>query len=526
MLQHRSKLSEATPKWDVASLIDLEYLNEAKSNLDIDIKARDRAFYLALSKSGGLDPAAITNKSIVFRRWVDERRQSPEFPKPGPGETTAGILALARFWGGLGCVLLGALFAWGALNISGRQVNVIQFWCLIVGLPFFFTLLGFYLLLGDRCSRFPRPPGIFRIWLGRWIIDAGNRTTRLFHRKSSQEHALRISRLSGEIKRRIHGRGELLTVAFGSLFYFLGLGLVTGIFLAIVLFRFSSYQDYGWQTHSGWLTETKVHSLVGVVSAPWACFAGDGDGYPTASQIHETRIFRNDATMRENPAASVTWSSFLLWSSFVYGLLPRLALCVLGQIHLRRAYAREDFHRFDALWRRLTMPDVRIDTPAEDPLPPTMAPRVLHQPAEFIQGSDLLLAPIEFNVPEVSEKLQTALRSHDLRFDSVITLPSLPSARQSLLASLADPATGSPARLLILQESVMPANQSFVGFLRKIRQTFGVRLPIHVLLLHDVAAPNADQYLAAWRSRLDPLGDALLSLITIRIEPNIHTSSP
>jgi hypothetical protein len=291
-----------------------------------------------------------------------------------------------------------------------------------------------------------------------------------------------------------------------------------------MLFRSFSYQDYGWQTHSGWLTETKVHSLVGVASTPWTWFAGDGDGYPTKAQIHETRIFRNNASGVGNPSASVTWSSFLLWSSLFYGLLPRFTLCMLGYLHLRRAFDRENFDKFDALWRRLTTPDVRIEIPIDVPLDPAGPRTNLPMSKKSVQGPELLLTPVEFNTPDHARGFQAALRGHDLSFNEIRTLPSLPAERQKLIDSLSVQTSVRPSRLLILQESCISPNESFVRFLSMLRSALGRGLPIHVILLHDSRHPRAENHLTAWHNRLDPLGDPLLSWVAIIIEPDKPTS--
>jgi hypothetical protein len=526
MSQRHPQLSNRLSQWDVASLIDLDYLNEENADLDTDIKKRDRSFYLKLAASCSSNPIDLASRSAVLRLWVEEQRESPEFPKPGPGETIVEVLDAFRFWGFLVCVLLGATFAWGALNISGGQVNVILFWFLTVGLPFSFTIFGFYLLLGEKFSQLPGPPGILRIWLGRWLVNTRSRTTRLLQRKTPQEHAIRIERFLGNIKRRTSGREHFFMSALGSLLHLLGVGLVTGIFLAIVLFRSFSYQDYGWQTHAGWLTEKRIHSIVLMVSSPWAWLSGEGEGYPTKSQISETRIFQNNSSVGENLPASETWSLFLLWSSLFYSVLPRLGLYSLGRAHLRRALDRENFLRFDTLWRRLTIPEVTVQAPGKEISLDKPLPHPIYEPAEAVQGPTLLLIPVDLDTSQLRARLQPQLRRLNLEFSSVDQLPSLPSERQSLLQSFTVSKTNCPSRLLVLQEAFMPPNQSFVRFLKNLRETFGIHVPIHVVLLRDSEAQDSTQHLEAWRSRLDVIGDPLLSLVAIFLEPEMPLSTP
>jgi Protein of unknown function (DUF2868) len=523
MTQNQTKSTNPPLKWDLAALVDLEYLSEEVEPADgHTLKKRDRDFYLSLKDDCKLSEQVPDIPSIVLLEWIAHRRQSQQFPKPGPGDTTAELLAVVKFWGFLGCVLFGALFAWGSLNISGKQVNVILFWCLTVGLPFFMTILGFYLLIGARFPRLPVPPGL-RVWVGNLFIDAVSRTRWFVRLNLPQGFNGGADGIAGVIKRRMQGRREVLNIVLGSLAHLFGLGLTTGIFVSIVVFKSISYQDYGWQTHSGWLTDIKVHSLIKVVATPWSWFAGDGLGYPTTTQILETRIFHNDAANREYPVASVTWSSFLLWSSFFYGLLPRFALWGLGRIHLRRVFNSLDFGKFDAIWRRLVIENVEVEHPDADVSIPMTAPRVPQNTNLTLQGPVLFLIPAELNFKEISERSRLPLCRNDLSFSEVVPLPSLPIPRKVLVDSLSTPSKIPPARILILQESFTPPNDSFVRFLKELREAFKDNLPLlplHVVLLHDPMALRAKLFLEAWSSQLDPIGDPLLSSVTICLEKN------
>lgn len=520
---------DASQDWDVASLIDLEFLTENDESYEArDLKKRDRDFYLNLSQTGTLDSVALGKREIVLRHWIEERRASSGFPKPGPGETTDDVLGAIRFWGFLGFLLFGAVFTWGALNIAGKQVNVLLFWFLTVGLPFFFSLMGFYLLYGERFPRIPGSTGILRNFIGGWILAAGSKAVRVLDRKLPQEQRLRMGRMKGTGRKRLYGHGSILAGIFTSLLHLLGLGFVTGIFISICLFRTFSYQDYGWQTHSGWLTDQRVHSLVGGISGPWAWFDGEGSGYPSEAQIRNTRIFRNHAADHEYPAASMSWSSFLLWSSLFYGLLPRLALYVAGRIQVHRAFVREDFRKFDTLWRRMTLPFVIVDRPPPEQAPPTTeefpVPTI---PDQAAQGSEILLIPEDLGVTVAvcQQMLKTPLQNRDLKFSNFYPLPSLPSARNELLQTLKSSPEGRPSRLLIVQESITPSSESFERFLTDIREAFD-DVSLHVILIHPTAATGTTQRLAAWKNRLDPLGDPMLSLVAVGLDLKPTPSDP
>lgn len=511
----KSSTSDPLSKWDLASIIDLEYLcSDDDAHEDEELKQRDRNFFLQLAESGVEDAALLSNKTVVLRRWVENRRESTSFPRPG--QATAEILASLQFWGFLGLVLFGALFTWGALNISGTQVNVILFSFLTVGIPLLLSLVGFYLLFSERYPRLAGSSGFLANALGRQIFDVGFRTARSFDRKLPQAQRLRVERIKGASGRRLHGHGPVISGTLTSLVHLLGLGMVIGIFISIFLFRTASDQNYGWKTHSGWLTEGNLHSIVRVVATPWRWYAADGIGYPTMTQIHETRIFKNDSNHQVNLGDSITWSSFLMWSSLYYGLLPRLALFTLGKRYLRCAFAHEDFHKYDTLWRRLTIQDVVINTPTESPPPDLPSYRSIPSTNVSVQGSVVLLIPQNLDANKLAQELVEPLRNQSLHYNRVVVLPSLPTERQSLLQSLAERSAQHPARLMILQESFMPPNASFLRFVSTAcRDVLGVTIPIHVILLHDSDRSNAGNLIAAWRHRFGLLGDPLISLVVV-----------
>jgi hypothetical protein len=316
-----------------------------------------------------------------------------------------------------------------------------------------------------------------------------------------------------------------MTAEISSLAHQLGLGVMSGIVIAIASFRMFSYQDYGWQTHTAWLTPEKTHSIVMAIAVPWDEFTGDGIGYPSLDQIRNTRIFRHSPSFVANPGASIAWSSFLFWSSLIYGFLPRLLLMFLGRVVLRRAYETIDFSKFDSLLRCLNNRDVVIQFPdnelpyspcdatlKEDDLPSQRANEDPDHRLPAPTGSALLLAPKEFNTPQIVDRIRSEIGDQDLEFDEVQLLPALPSERSKWIESYVASSTPRLSRILILQNSFKPPNQSFERFLTDIRSKFGGHLPIHVLLVHQKSHPNAANHLVAWRSRLDPMGDPLISL--------------
>lgn len=511
---------QQAPKWDLASLVDREVVIELDRHKSADdLKRRDRMIYLEVLRIHGLTAPPSNSSGAVLRHWIEAIRRSEDFPQPSPGETLEDLYGVVKILGTLACVVAGFMFAWGALAIAGRQVNVILLWCLIVGLPLGMTVFGAYLLFWGKLRGMNGVGGVLRSLLARLLVSMGSQTAVFVRREVSQEQADWVGRQYGRIRRSFHGRGAALTLYFESLAHYLGLGAVTGIFIAILTFRLFSFQDYGWQTHTGSITEGRLHSVVGAIAVPWSWFAADGAGYPTISQIHDTRIFRNQPQSKSNPDASNTWSSFLLWSSVFYGLLPRMALCIAGGIRLRRAIDLVGHEKFDALWRRMTVPDVVITSPDEPDIPAT-EPFAGHPVVSENSGvSSVLLIPSKLDTSTIVDTIRGRLRVEGIGFDKVELLPSLPTERQQLADSLAASSVRPPSRILVVQESHMPPNQSFERLITKtFQKTCGDSVQIHVILMHDDHVPHASQYLDAWKGRLYR-GNPFIHLHTVPFNP-------
>lgn len=523
--KHNQKNAIPIPNWDISSLIDLEFLHETRQT-DVESNKRNRQIYQEKRTGLRLDPSIQTKPGDILRIWVEAYRETKRVHELSPGQNVAKKVAEFRFWGCFIGIFAGILLAWGALNISDKQINVSLFWILTIGLPLTITSIGCYLLFTKYNVRSSCNGGFLIEWIKSKILNMAADSMRLVNRQASQENLAQINKFAGLIKRRSYGRSPEMTAEVHSLAHQLGLGVMGGIVIAIASFRLFSYQDYGWQTHTACLTPEKTHSIVMAIAVPWDGFTGDGIGYPSLDQIRNTRIFRNSPSSVANPSASIAWSSFLFWSSFVYGFLPRLLLLFFGRVVLRRTYETIDFSKFDSLLRCLNNRDVIIHFPdGELPYSPhdvtlkgndLPSQRTNRDPDHRLpatSGTALLLAPKEFNTLQELGRIRPEIDGQDLGFDEVQLLPSLPTERSKWLGSFVASSTPRLSRILILQDSFKPPNQSFERFLREIRSKFGGRLPIHVVLVHKKSHPNAANHLVAWRSRLDPImGDPLISL--------------
>lgn len=485
-------------------MVDLEILQEKDEGQAYErLKERDRSFFLSLSP----EIQKASDRATVLRRWVEFRRREQDFPTPSPGESTMKLIADFRTWGSVLALALGMGYAWGILNITGQRVNVTWFWFLTILLPGLVTLLGFYSLLSGRIPGTGRMTGSL-VW--RFVSD---RVGTFLSGAQAQEWKKR----QGTLRKKLYGHGHLVGGVLSSLAHSLGLCFSIGIFVMIVLFRSFSDQNYGWQTHSGWLDEVRMQNITRVIATPWQSFAPENVGHPSLTSVEESRIFRDQITEHSNPATNVAWSGFLLWSALFYGCVPRFLLFIAGRLSLRRALRREDGKKHDLLWRRMTVPEIESkpettqSNPAPTDLPETLTridangDELPHAPSDIA----VLLIPPDTDSAIPGDTLIRLLQSRDMIFGEKLPLPALPSERNKLRAALENAA---PSRLIIARNSYSVPNKSFLNFVQELRQ-IATQPPIYIVVLHDDEIHPQDSM--TWKAAIGSLGDPFVYLLEV-----------
>lgn len=506
-------------QWDLASLIDLEIaVAQEKIQDDTELKHRDRAFFIRYCAHGG----PHGSRSQAFRAWLEERRKNSMTDVPSHGLEAESCLAWIRSLGLMLTFLLGATWAWGALTLHGAPVNVLTFWFLTIGIPFLLTVLGFYLLLGQRLPRIPQAPLILKKLLAKLLISGVLQTDQLLSHHGGSARELAMPARIGELRARLSARHGLLSSLLANTLHLLGLGMVLGIFTALFAFKNFSNQDYGWQSDAACVNPERVEGFVSLISLPWTCLLGKDTGHPTTTEIQHTRFFRNEGVKGMDHASSINWSSFLVFSSIFWGILPRVLLLVAGRLVSRRQMKLGDFsqHRFDALWRRMEMPDISMEPTASDDPHDLPSPRV-EPDKSHPHGAGFLLMPQELPNDLLRQIILLRLQSqygHAPR--EFRSLPSLPTPRLALLHKLASLAHGQPVDLLILQESFMPPVREFLVFLMKCRAILGADASLRVILIgmHAQDGTWADPSAldcSIWNNKITAIGDPRISLLPL-----------
>jgi len=509
-------------RWDLASLVDLEVSVAQEKNLDdSQLKRRDRAFYKRYNDGHKTDGS----RSRFFRAWVEERSREKEQDIPTPGQEAEACLGWIKRLGSLATFLIGATWAWGALSIHGvhgAPVNVLTFWLLTIGIPFLLTLVGFYLLFGRKLPHVAHAPFFFKTLIAKLLVGSIQRTQRHITESVGNERELAIRVQAGELRARFSDRHGLFASLLANTFHILGLGMVLGIFTALFAFKIFSNQDYGWQSDAACVTAERVEKFVGIISWPWTSICGEGVGHPTTQEIASTRFLRNEGVKGMDHSASINWSSFLVLSSLFWGVLPRVALFVMGRVSTRRQLAKEDFsqHRFDALWRRMAKPDIIMEP--VDAVVPENSPMQVLAPANLnMKDTRILLLPQDIAGDQLKKNVihgcetQYGFSLHENR-----VMPALPTARALLLDDLASLPEANQMDLHILQESVMPPQMEFLSFLKDCRAKLGREASIRIVLIgeSDVAGTwdfSSELNISVWNDKIAILGDPRISILIL-----------
>jgi len=508
--------------WDLASLVDLEiFVTQEKSLDESQIKSRDRASYTRHCGSLGSD----SSRSRAFRAWVEDRRRECNKEIPTPGQEAETCLGWIKSLGAMATFLLGATWAWGAVTLHGAHdapVNVLTFWLLTIGIPFLLTLAGFYLLLGRRIPHIPQPPFFLKTLLAKTLVSGVLRAEHHFTDRIGSERELELRARSGDLRARFADRHGLIASLLANTFHILGLGMVLGIFTALFVIKNFSNQDYGWQSDAACVKTERVDRFVSIISLPWTSIFGRGMGHPTPLEIASTRFLRNEGVKGIDHSASINWSSFLVLSGLFWGVLPRVALFVMGSVSTRRQLAKEDFsqHRFDALWRRMARPDITME-PAETDAPENAPMQVLAPDKQNLGGARILLLPQDIASDPMKRNV---MHGCEVQFGSVLhesrVLPSSPKARTLLLDELASLPVASQMDLHILQESFMPPVREFRVFLKDCRAKLGAGASLRVVLIGARTGEGAwsaptGQELAVWTRQISAIGDPRISILPL-----------
>jgi len=551
---HRSQLYGSKPavaRWTLADLIDLEIIvAREEGEQEAALKERDRKFFLTL-QNAEVSSTPAGNKSRLLHLWLRKRVSDLWEDAAGPGEQICTAVSQITWLGAIIAFVLVFLATVGALYVNQTDpVTVPIFAIFALFLPLATSLLGFYFLIGGRISGIPRPPAIFRNLFARSVSKMLHEIVSRFESILPQKGVDQATRIFAELRMRLLGRGGILTARIASAIHFIGLGAVMGLFLALVFFKAFSDQRFVWKTLSeSFFTNERVFHIVQDVAFPWGWWAPAGSGYPSLAQIEASRFHKGDKLENMSSEPSVPWSFFLVMGSLVYGVIPRILLCVAGRIVERRAIQREDFteHRFEKVWKRMVIPLTEIALPGPEHFDPDsirsarflllscLLKRTVQMggkreqlysapPAPGIvqnTRSTFLLIPEHLSPDKYGPASREALlQQHLIQVDDTRSLPSLPSKKTALLLELVAGDAGSGLEVIIVQEAFRAYGKGMRKFLEECRSLLGAKTSLRMLLVGEPNPaggwlPAEAEHRQLWDTFLKSIGDPRLSLLTV-----------
>ncbi len=539
--------------WTLSDLIDLEVLvredAEAERTQPEALVLRDRALRQRIGDGVLFSPRSPRRN--ILRQWLGLRRRDRYQDHPSPGEEVVSVLRWLR----VALALLGLAMARAAVwsffrggeteAFHPEPINVLWYGLVCIGLPFLFSLYGFWVWLGYKAlPKLPSGPAFLRGALFGLAKPLVRRATDQLSESLGAERRLQVQSVIGALRQRLESRRSAIAATFFHLVQALGIAFTIGV-LAFSWIDTKFYSRvFGWQTTDAETTPETVHGLVKKLATPWAWFRPESVGFPSLDEVEHTNFVRFHSPADFPKEASSAWAAFLIWAALVYGVLPRLLLERLSAQHVGAALRREDFTelRFDPLWERITAPEERasISAPAPDapvqiparpaPMreePATAAPR----PAPTSSGAPSAPAPpatrydiiLPFDIREpgtVEAVAEWVQQKKGWDCGAVKPLGYGITERETLLADLAQAgATASEPHLLLVQESFMPPVEEYLELLRKIRAAIGPKRKVLIGLLGKpnrtpLARPASPVEVQVWEGIVAKLGDPNLGVFT------------
>jgi hypothetical protein len=260
----------------------------------------------------------------------------------------------------------GIVYAGTVLLVLGRDghVSVTKAFIATVGLPLIVSLMALlaWLVRARLARSFGEFPSL-RLWLASALL-------RLFKGSGRRPFVNTLRTL--DAARRRHGRLVAAHVAAAMSASVAAMSL--GLILSAEVYHYA-VEDvrFGWST-THQLPADAMNRAVGAIALPWSWAVPAAR--PSAAQIEESRLSREERQRPVSNPTSRAWAWFLTFSILTYGVLLRVIVVVAALATSRRALAstRFDAPEHDALWLRMTMPlpqEAPPPAPDEPPKPRT-----------------------------------------------------------------------------------------------------------------------------------------------------------
>jgi hypothetical protein len=515
-----------TDRWEIQDIIDLEYFLQADEYQDEeDLLRRDRGIFLQITSQKRKRPPS---RRFLIRQWLENRKKEEQDPTL-PGAAFHETLVLAKWLVLISGLLAGGGAAFSLLQYQGVQpVNVSSYIALLI---FFQALLLILLAAGFLLRRFSpffrRRTFVAGFW-GTLLFNFARRMATGAAKRLDSERKNRLQATLGLLKSRRSVYGNIFFLPVFLLAQFFGLAFNMGALATTLVRVLTSDLAFGWQSTLQASPET-VHRIVRILALPWSWLVPEGSGYPTLTQIENSRIILKEGIAHLATTDLVSWWPFLCLGLVCYGIVPRFFLCLATWIVRRIKLARLDFSHAacDALVRRMQTPLLETalpDRPAEKQENNGFDP--------FDTGSEL--APQE-TIPAVAllkEELADRISQADItqigkvhfamKVMETLQIGGLLDQEQKIIDGLKERRwENEQAGVLLVMEAWQPPILETLDFLRQLRMALPEKGKIGVFL---VGRPKAATIFTVpgkidrrvWEEQLQALGDPYLGIAAPR----------
>lgn len=282
------------------------------------------------------------HRRAIARHWLSARLQQDSQLQEA-SRTIHQALDIAGQLLAVGGFCSGLLLAAAALAYTGQApINVSAFFSVFIVLQAFLALLVALPFLLPRASRERLAFGpLFR--LGRGLFNLFYKITQtVLSRWLGARQRQQAAEITAEVMSRLTLHQDVLKWVVFRKTQLLALGFNLGALVALLAAVVFTDRAFGWQTTLE-VPATAIHSLVQTIATPWAWWYGEGVGFPDLAQIESSRIRLKDGIAALSSEGLTSWWRFLALGIITYSIAPRVFLCGLSRLQLRRALNRYNF---------------------------------------------------------------------------------------------------------------------------------------------------------------------------------------
>lgn len=515
-------------RWSIDDLMDFEYfLYHDESNTD---STEDRRIYLEKMKPAiDGNPEQTKNRPFIFHIWLEEKRkkETEKQDKTTPGLVFRQIIGIIKFLFIITGFFSGAGLCFSFLVYKGLEPLNVSSYLGIFLLPQIFLLVAALLFFLLRNSIGSVSLTHFFIW--NMLLKLMETVKQKASRHPDRETLNRFKSAWGIARGRSRCYGSVfpypLFISTQVFAVFFNIGLLTATILKVL----GSDLAFGWQSTLQ-LGSGAVYSFVKLISIPWSFFLDEPFAHPSLAQIEGTRMVLKDGISHLTTPDLVSWWPFLCLCILFYGLVPRVILVVLSYVMERKTISKIKFDNMacDMLLLKLTSPSFNI--PGDKNSVETEKNSNEQKTGTIISNNEkqqnsegeAVLSPFLVLVPN---DIFDDINDHELKvnlqklfgtgFEKKISIEGNAQLDEKILSEHIKPATVS--RIVYLAEAWQPPILETINFIKKIRESGGKSMRIHILLIGKpekgsfFTSPSSVDVLA-WKHTINKFADANIRL--------------